>query len=185
LASLTALAFSPDDQTLISVDETGAVLYWPLTDRQALAQRTLLAVESFASAAFNPDRSSIAISDFDRLLTLDVVSNALSGPPLLGHTWAIDSLAYSHDGRYLASGGDNGPIFIWDLTTQQPVGLPLVASTIGNRMARSMGSEPVKSLAFSLDDKPGFATSPVISPSGTSIRAGCKKPAGWPACLTL
>lgn len=42
----------------------------------------------------------------------------LSGfPPLAGHTDSIASLAFSHDGQLLASGGLDGIVNIWDSST--------------------------------------------------------------------
>lgn len=57
------------------------------------------------------------------------------------HTDAVHALAFSEDGKYLASGGDDKAIFIWDFQTGE-----LVHSIIGNYF-------PVKGLQITSDNE--------------------------------
>jgi WD40 repeat protein len=45
----------------------------------------------------------------------------MSSNPLSGHTNAVDGVAFSPDGKYLASAGDDGYVKIWDLTPKREV----------------------------------------------------------------
>ena len=44
---------------------------------------------------------------------------------LTGHTGAVDSVAFSPDGKTLASGSADGTIRLWDVATGRPIGQPL------------------------------------------------------------
>jgi WD40 repeat protein len=54
----------------------------------------------------------------------------------------VISIAFSSDGKILASGGDDGSVILWDLQTRQPIGEPLRGH-----------DEGVNSVAFSSDGK--------------------------------
>ena len=78
--------------------------------------------------------------------TRDALLKAIQFSPrleriLMGHRSAINKLAFSPDGKTLASGSDDGTIRLWDADTRQPLGEPLQAGS------------PVNSIAISLDGK--------------------------------
>lgn len=64
---------------------------------------------------------------------------------LVGHRGAVHSLAFSPDGRMLASGGSDGTIRLWNPAIRAPLGAPLIADTDSTGW--------VDSLAFSPDSK--------------------------------
>ena len=59
-----------------------------------------------------------------------------------GHAGAVVSVAFSRDGKTLASGSADGTIRLWDLATDRGIGSPLRG-----------GTAPVVSVAFSPDGK--------------------------------
>ncbi len=61
---------------------------------------------------------------------------------LSGHTGGVESVAFSRDGKTLASGSDDGTVRLWDVATHQQIGRPLTGHTGG-----------VTSVAFSRDGK--------------------------------
>ncbi|HSL44993.1 MAG TPA: hypothetical protein VK897_16295 [Anaerolineales bacterium] len=48
---------------------------------------------------------------------------------LSGHSGGVQSIAFSPDGKVLASGGDDSTIFLWDMATRRPIGQPLAGHT--------------------------------------------------------
>lgn len=68
---------------------------------------------------------------------------------LNGHTDGVRSVAYSPDGRLLASGGRDNQIILWDTTTNQPIGNPLIGHT--NRI-NSVAFSPHSTILASASD---------------------------------
>jgi WD40 repeat protein len=116
---VTALAFTPDGQTLASASFGGFVRLWDVTTGRQ-RQRTHIPSALSASLTFSPDGRTLAVGGWAwgaciTLRCLDTGAErmlvAASGP-----------VAFSPDGRRLASGGSFpgwATVKIWDTTTGQ------------------------------------------------------------------
>jgi WD40 repeat protein len=122
------------------------------SDSTTITQTLTTSLGTVSSLAFSPDGATLAAGvclDREEALNLCTQSEihlwqVASGDPLAQlptqHSNAILSLAYSADGRLLASGGGDAAIYLHDIATGQPLGLPLIGQ-----------GGPVTSLAFSPD----------------------------------
>lgn len=154
--SIYAIAFSPDGQTLaVSLD--GTVKLWDVTTgqcRQSLQTDTKLVF----CVAFSPDGQILASGSSDRTIRLWDVSTGQCVKLLEGHTDRVLCIAFSPipptprtvrgAGGILASGGDDGTIRLWDVSSGQC------------RQVGSCHSRGVFSVSF--------------SPQGTMLASGSK-----------
>lgn len=132
--------------------------------------------------------------------TLEAKSNllsALSHEPfpltfLHGHTGAVKTLAFSPDGRTMASGGSDKIIILWDVATRQPLGSPLTGhagavdsaafSPDGKILATASYDETIllwdlatrKPLGSSLKGQSGEVFSLAFSPDSKLLASGSK-----------
>lgn len=137
--SIDTLAFSPDGRILATGGQGVRVKLWDIATGQE--QASLPNKIHVTDLAFSPDGKTLAAVGLDARVTLwdsqsgsalqilashqDSV-NALSLIPIPGgHPGKVDALAFSPDGRVLATGGQDTRIKLWDTATgQEQASLP-------------------------------------------------------------
>ncbi len=124
-ALVRSVAFSPDGRTLASGSHDRTIRIWDL-DGDEPRERSVFRdnVGSIYELAFLPGGQVLAsVSQNDanvRLWDLTPPENPRA-MALLGHPAAVWGARISADGRTLVSGGQDGVLRVWDLTTSKPV----------------------------------------------------------------
>jgi WD40 repeat protein len=143
-ASVQVVAFSPDGHTLATGTPDGTVQLWDAAD--PAHPRPIGPILTGSSVAFSLHRHLMAIGEGGTIQLWDVTDPAHPQQlrlTVIGGAAANYSLAFSADGKTLASGDYGGTIQLWDVTNPvhpQQLGQPLVG-----------GGAQVNSVAFSPD----------------------------------
>ncbi len=129
-SAVLGVVFSHDGRTVSAGTTGGSVRRWAVpTGRMigsaAQRQGTLVAV------AFSPDGHLMASATYTAVQLWDARTGQPAGTAIRGHTNVIAGLAFSGDGRTLATAGFDQTVRLWDTATQRPLGAPLVGHNGG------------------------------------------------------
>ncbi len=147
-----SVAFNPNGKLLASGSYDHTIILWDVDTRRAIGQPLVGHSDIVGSVAFSPDGKILAsgscgkvdnqrICNQGEIILWDIATRKPIGQPFIGNTGFVNCIAFSPDGKTIASGSADGKIIIWDLTSRQPIGPPL------------SGMTSVSSVAFSPDGK--------------------------------
>lgn len=142
---VTALRFSPDSKTLITVGMDRQIIHWSSDDWQQISVREAHE-NSINSIHFHPDGPLYATGSTDGNILIWSYPDGKLLHTLRGHKKTITGVRFSPDGTQLASASYDRTLRIWDWAKEVST-LTLKGHT-GN----------VSSLAFSKDGKQLFST---------------------------
>lgn len=116
-AWVTFLAFTPDDKTLVSCDHD-SIKSWDLSNGKIHEIKSGGLVAD--SLAYSGDGKMLAWANPDKSITLWNMDRQESQATLKGHSGRISCMAFSWDGKMLASGsGDDKSVKVWDVATHK------------------------------------------------------------------
>jgi serine/threonine-protein kinase len=145
---VTALAFTPDRNTLASGGTDGPVRLWRFT-RNRPSQEVLshTQVREVNSLVFAPDNNTLAVGS-GTLEGFVWLWDLSTEPPqekalLRGHSAPVDALAFSRDGKQLITGSSDRTLRLWSLGGDLPT----------ERAVLKGHTASVKAVAFAPDGK--------------------------------
>lgn len=111
--SVTGISISPDEKYLVSVGLDKNIHLWnPISGDW---YRTIKDNDWINAVAFSPDKSTIATGGDDNIVKLWDVSTGKKIIAINNHSGRILALAYSKDGKYLASSATDKKIIITEM----------------------------------------------------------------------
>jgi len=179
------VVYSPDGKQLASVGESGTVVIWE-TETGDEIHRIVVSNEndgwlSPGLLAYRPDGEWLVSFDKNLVVIYDPASGKII-KTLEGHLANVTAIAFSRDGKYLATGGIDGSIIIWDGITGDKLSQPLEQGTpieyltfspneiwlitSGDDSAIKVWDVQTSSLLHEFPIFPPYATNLTFSPSG-------------------
>ena len=145
----SAIAVSADARLIAAGNVDGTVTFWD-AERFEQTGDSVEFGQRVTGLSFSPDGQTLAVSagviegtdpatERNSPQLVDVASRRLTGTPLGGHLTSVNAIAFSPDGRLIATGGNDGRIVLHDANT---------GATVGSQMELFAA---VHSLAFSPD----------------------------------
>ena len=150
LQAVKSVAFSPDGQILASGSWDKTIKLWDVNTGTEICTLTGHQLK-VNSVAFSPQGQLLASASYDRTIRLWQIPKRGEGTliqnrpcysllgTLSGHAWAVLTVAFSPDGRILATGSDDNTIKLWEVNTGQ-----LICTLVGH-------SWSVVAVAFTAD----------------------------------
>ncbi|KIJ27479.1 hypothetical protein M422DRAFT_271331 [Sphaerobolus stellatus SS14] len=120
---ITLLVFTPDNQQIISGSDDRTIRIWEV--ESAEESETSEQSRHHYCVTFSPDRQKVAFTSGRTLQVWDIETQQLAQAQFIGHEGNIQSLAFSHDERMIASGAEDHVIYIWNISSGNKIIGPL------------------------------------------------------------
>jgi WD40 repeat protein len=116
-SSASKVVFSPDGKTVLTLQLDASLILWDSATGKSLWEQDTLGLDGNAAIGFAPDGNMVAaVTKGEAILLLDArTGNTIRS--LHGHTLIVNQIAFSQDGKHLASASLDGTGRLWDVAT--------------------------------------------------------------------
>lgn len=192
-----ALVFTPDSKRLISASEDGQIRVWNLNDGSV--EKVLTGHRDQQALAVSPDGAILASGGSGRGAYAIQLTDLRTLRPitiLKQHQGSVTALAFTPDGKFLASAAKDGQVKLWDLAQQSELAsLPITGLAVNsinfapNGMLLAVGTSDgaiqlwdwrAQDLLQSWQSRTGTVTCVRFSPDGTILASS-----GGRGCATI
>ncbi len=131
-ASVIRVTFSPDGQLLAAAvwenDETGSARIWRVRDGSPFGS-PLTFDDPVRSVVFQPTGGLLAVAAGKSVRLWDPATGKAVGAPFTGHTDDVLAIAFTNDGRTMATGSVDKRVRFWQVDSRTPRGGPVIGHT--------------------------------------------------------
>jgi WD40 repeat protein len=113
-SDINQLTFSPDGRWVAATSDS-ALRIWDIKNQQLLRKIDVVSSGNLAGLAFSPDQKMIAVGGPDGHTYLYDIDTFRPITVLSGHKGSVALLAFSIDGRFLASASEDGILKVWGI----------------------------------------------------------------------
>ena len=149
---VSCLAISPDHKTWVTATRGGHIRLFDLAEKQPGSELAAPSGQQVLALAINPAGDVLAAGGIDTTVRLFDLAGGKEAGKLTGHRGVITALAWSADGKQIASGDRHGPIKVWSYAG-------------GNQLVATLPGHSDKQLGFTV-------TALAFSPNGSLLASG-------------
>ena len=186
-AGVLAIGVSANETVIAAVTDSNRLLQWDLREAARPPLSTKLHPSPLTGARFLPDGDSFAGFHDDQTARVYSLQDSQHPLSLFGHRDAPRALARSADGRWVATGGEDGSVRVWQIDklnvsrSVAKAGSPVTALAFaesGQQILVADGSGSVQLAPTQLTPLQAALSEPVVAPLPASFRRVRVSPSG-------